>query len=316
MNEYKFQSVLADRLDAFVRLKRLSGTPYTTQSLILKYFDQFLVKEKFTEPYLTREICDRYVATLTHLSARYRSNQCSLVRQFSIYLSRFESRCYVREPVPAGKSQDEWRAFIFSEQLIRNLLAAAGRISVGHWLRPHTYRTLIGLLYTTGIRIGEALALNVGDFYPDTLRLYIHAGKFRKSRWVPVSVSTGKALADYVELREQIVSKDTGPPLFISQKYTRLHEATVYQAFCKLLAECSIKKTRKHGPRIHDLRHTFAVHRLLGWYRDGQDINARLPALGDIHGTCMGLLHAGLHTGNTGTPRMRERTVPELCAHK
>jgi len=279
MKEYIFQSSLADRIKTFVALKRLSGNTYKTQTLILKYFDQFLARKRFKAKHLTRNVYEQYLDTLSHLHPRYRSDQCSVIRQLSIYLSRFEPDSYIPDPVPTGKSKDDWRAFIFTKDQMQDLLTAAGNLGFG-WFRPHTYRTLFGLLYTTGLRIGEALALNIEDFYPDTLRIHVRAGKFRKARWVPLSRSTGEVLTRYVALRQQIVTRESGPsPLFISIQRKRLEDSAVYQTFCKLLQQCGIPKTRKHGPRIHDIRHTFACHRLLEWYRDGQGINARLPAL-------------------------------------
>jgi len=284
MKEYAFSSSLAKRMRAFVTLKRLSGNSYKTQVLMLKYFDQFLARNKFKLKYVTRSIYEQYIVTLSHHHPRYRSDQCSVIRQFSVYLSRFEPQCYIPDPVPAGRSHDDWRAFIFTKDQIRDLLAATANLGHGR-LRPHTYRTLFGLLYTTGLRIGEALALNIEDFYPDTLRIHVRAGKFRKARWVPVSRSTGDELTKYVALRQQVASKESGPPpLFISIQRKRLSHDMVHTTFCKLLQQCGIRKSRRHGPRIHDIRHTFACHRLLEWYRDGQDINARLPSLATYMG--------------------------------
>jgi len=292
MAEYTFQSSLAKRITTFVALKQLSGTPYKTPSLILKYFDRFLVREKFKRGYLTRPIYDSYIATLSNLCPQYRANQCLLIRRFSIYLSRFKPKCYIPDPAHAERPQKNWRAYIFSKDQIQDILATPGKMKFGHqngkWLSPHTYRTLFGLLYTTGVRIGEALALNIEDFHPDTLRLHIRKGKFHKARWVPLSQSTGAVLAEYVTLRQRIIAKGNGPPpVFISQNRTRLGDEAVYQAFYKILEQCGIHKTKKLGPRVHDLRHTFAVHCLLAWYRDGEDINVRLPALA----TYMGHVH-------------------------
>lgn len=289
MTEYIFQSLLAKRIESFIALKQLSGTPYTIPSLILKCFDRFLVREKFKRKYLTQPIYERYVATLSNLCPQYRANQCSLIRRFSIYLSRFEPRCYIPYPGPFEKPQKKWRAYIFSKDQIRSILATAGNLRFGpqkcSWLIPHRYRTLFGLLYTTGIRIGEALALNIEDFHPDTLRLYIRTGKFHKARWVPLSRSTGKVLSEYVAFRQRITAKECSPsPLFINQCRTRLGDEVVRGTLNKLLQQCGIQKSKKHGPRIHDLRHTFAVHRLLEWYQDGEDINARLPALATYMG--------------------------------
>lgn len=285
MNEYVFQSSLAERMTTFIALKRLSGTPYVTQTLILKYFDQFLLREKFKRKWVTRDVYERYALTLTHLNPRYRWARCAMVRQLCIYLLRFEPRCYVPDVGSEHKHKDHWRAYIFTKQQVRDLLAATESLEHCRWFRPQMYRTLFGLLYATGLRIAEALALNIEDFYPDTLRLHVRSGKFRKERWVPVSPSTGEALKAYIALRQQIFVKCAGgTPMFISLHRKRLAYDTAYGTFCKLLRQCGIQKTGRHGPRIHDLRHTFAVHRLLEWYRDGKDINARLPALATYMG--------------------------------
>jgi len=283
MTDDLFTSSLAERIRTFIALRRLSGSQCNGQSSILRCFDRFLTRRGGEPRYVTREIHDAYVSTLSHVHPRYRSNQCSVIRQFSIYLSRFEPNCYVPAPVRAGKSQDDWRAYIFSVGQIRDLLAATSRLQPGS--RPATFRVLFGLIYTTGLRLGEARALNMGDWHPDTLRLYIHCGKFRKARWVPVSRSVGDVLEAYVARRQLIVAKETGsPPLFLSTQRRRFHHCTIEETFCQLLRQCGIQRTTRHGPRVHDLRHTFAVHRLLGWYRDGQDINTRLPALATYMG--------------------------------
>jgi site-specific recombinase XerD len=284
MKETDFQSCLAKKMKCFVALRRLSGTDYKGQTKILGYFDKFLVKENFKKPYLTKYIVERYLSTVSHLTQRYRSNQCSLIRQFGIYLSRFEPCCYIPESIPSGKTQDEWRAYIFTKNQIRDLLAATHRLRPTYWLRPYVFHTLIGLLYTTGIRISEALALNIKDFYPDTLRLHIREGKFRKERWVPLSVSTCEVMKKYINMRQQVVARGSDQSLFIGFSRTRLCRSSAHSVFFILLEQCGIKRTTKNGPRIHDIRHTFACHRLLEWYHDGRDINARLPVLATYMG--------------------------------
>jgi site-specific recombinase XerD len=138
---------------------------------------------------------------------------------------------------------------------------------------------LLGLLYSTGIRIGEAFALNLEDFHSQEPSLYVAKGKFRKARWVPLSASVSGALCSYVERRRAMGLCGPDAPLLVNQRGRRLCHPTVYHAFLRLLRQCGIPHSRDTGPRIHDMRHTFAVHRLLAWYRDGQDVNARLPWL-------------------------------------
>jgi integrase len=153
-------------------------------------------------------------------------------------------------------SQASFVAYIYTEDEVRALLTAAARLTPLGALRGPTYQTLLGLLYTTGIRIGEAISLNLADFHRDDGLLYIEEGKFHKSRWLPLSPSTGAALSRYVDRRRHTQPNTADAPLFLNQR----------------------------GRRLHDLRHSFAVHRLLAWYRDSKDINARLPWLATYMG--------------------------------
>jgi len=166
-------------------------------------------------------------------------------------------------------------------------LAAAAQLPPANSLRPHTYRTLLGLLYSTGIRIGEAFALKLEDFHREEQNLYIAVGKFRKARWVSLSGTANDAVCQYVEKRQRISPCEPDSPLLVNLRGRCLFHPVVYRTFLLLLSQCGIPHHRDTGPRIHDLRHTFAVHRLLAWYRDGQDVNARLPWLA----TYMGHVH-------------------------
>lgn len=279
-----FHSSMVQRLETFIALRRLAGTDYQSQTRLLGYFDDFLVKQHFNEPCLSRTIVQHYLSSLSELHPRTRYNRLSVVRQFCRYLSRFEPSCYVPEAIGSAKLQTSQIPYIFTKTQIWDLLAEAAKLPPKHSLRPHTYHTLFGLLYTTGLRIGEALALNIKDFYPQSMRLHIREGKFHKSRWVPISLSTCAILQNYIYKRQNIIPLIDNAPLFISLRHSRVHRSSVYQAFCVVLKKCGIHKSKGHGPRIHDLRHTFAVHRLLKWYSDGQDINGRLPALATYMG--------------------------------
>lgn len=291
MRALEFHSALASEIRSFVSLKQLSGTDYQSQALLLSYFDRFLSEEKREGPRITRQITDRYLQTLSHLTVRVQSNRLCVVRQLCRYLCRTDPLSYVPEPIRSIPPQAAHQPYIYSQTEIGALLAAAAELPPPGSLRPLTYRTLLGLLYSTGIRIGEALALNLEDFHSAEKRLYIAEGKFRKARWLPLSASTSLALQEYVDRRLRIKPRSPDSPLLLNQRSRRLRYATVNQTFRRLLDRCAIPHGKHTGPRIHDLRHTFAVHRLLAWYRDGQDVNARLPWLAtymghvDIHST-------------------------------
>jgi site-specific recombinase XerD len=291
MTALEFHSALAPLIRSFISLRQLSGTDYHSQALLLSYFDRFLVEEQLNTLRITRQITDRYLQTLSHLAPRVRYNRFSLVRQLCRYLLRTDPLTYVPEPIRTIPPQAAHQPYIYSEMEIGSLLTAAAELPPPGSLRPLTYETLLGLLYSTGIRIGEALALNLEDFLGAEKRLYIAEGKFHKARWVPLCAATNQALQRYVDRRLRVKPRSPDSPLLLNQRSRRLHRATVNQTFHQLLRRCAIAHTKNAGPRIHDLRHTFAVHRLLAWYRDGQDVNARLPWLAtymghvDIHAT-------------------------------
>ena len=278
MRAIEFHSCVAAKLQRFVELRRAGGSDYQAQARLLLYFDRFLVQRP-AEPRLTREITEAYQQTLGRLHSRSRDNRLSVVRQFCEYLSRTDPRCYIPERRRGIRPQDARRPHIYSASEVQRLLAAAAGLPPPNSLRPHTYRTLLGLLYSTGIRIGEAFALNLEDFHREGQKLYVAAGKFRKARWVSLSGTTSDALGQYLEKRQRIGPGGRNAPLFLNGRGRRLCHPTVHAAFRRLLGQCGIPHHRDTGPRIHDLRHTFAVHRLLAWYRDGQDVNARLPWL-------------------------------------
>ena len=272
-----FCSCLAPQIETFINLRRLSGTDYRRQAESLGYFDRFLVANDIQQARMTREICDRYQNSLSTLAPSTRANRFCVVRLLCQYLTRTDPLSYIPERLPSPGSHH--RPYIFRHEQVIALLTAASRLAPPGSLRPHTVGTLLGLLYTTGIRIGEACALNIEHFFPDERKLYIAEGKFRKSRWIVLSVSTTGALRQYLDRRTREGVNAPDSPLLLNQRRRRVCPSAARNTFRQLLQECGIQWIRGIGPRIHDMRHTFAVHRLLAWYRDGEDVNARLPVL-------------------------------------
>lgn len=277
-----FSSSLASLMERFVSLKRLSGTDYQSQTRLLVYFDDFLVREKFNINFVSPEIFESYLAGISHLAPRSRYNRISVVSQFCRFLSQFKPLSYLPEPIRCKGSSR--LPYIYSSSQLSALLGKASGLQPGSSLLPHTYTTLFGLLYTTGIRIGEALAINLVDLYLNRQRLHIRDGKFHKARWLPLSPSTCDMLQRYINKRSAAMPSASDDSLFISLRKKRLAHSTVYSTLRRLLKECGIHTGNGPGPRIHDFRHTFAVHRLLLWYRDGLDVNAMLPALSTYMG--------------------------------
>lgn len=304
MSTWKLRSTLAVPIKTFIALRQLSGTNYSSQAQLLGYFDRFLVEAHLNISRLTREVTDRYQQTLACLAPRTRANRLCVVKQLGEYLVRTDALSYVPDS-PRGPSLPAAHTpYIYSLSQMRSLLNAASNLPPPDSLRPQTYCTLLGLLYSTGIRIGEACALRLQDVHGAEQRLYIAAGKFRKARWVSLSDSTCRAVQQYVDRRLRRRPRALDSPLFINERDRPLHHASVNRTFRRLLQQSGIPSRAPNGPRIHDLRHTFAVHRLLAWYRDGADVNARLPWLT----TYMGHV-------NIQSTQIYLRATPELIEH-
>jgi integrase len=140
---------------------------------------------------------------------------------------------------------------------------------------------LIGLLFSTGLRIGEALRLDLADLDLKRRLLHVRFTKFNKSRYVPLSPSTADHLAAYLRrLRKAGFATSSASPVFVSLRGNRCSDSTFSEAFLAIIRQFGIRGPRGHrGARIHDARHSFCVHRLLAWYRDGANLFAKLPAL-------------------------------------
>ena len=311
-----FHSLLTKPMRRFVALRRMEGKEYRSQTERLIYFDRFLVSKNWKHRWITREIIDAYRLSRTHLVTSSRGTMMSVVRQFCRYWALFEPRCYIPPAREWSRgAHDRPVPFVFTKAQVCCLLRAAAqlrRCPSADALRPHLYQTLFGLLYTTGIRIGEALALNVGDIQLPTRRLLVRNGKFGKARWIPLSPSTASRLEGYLVRRSRISPVSEESPLFLSLRGQRLTYGSVQTTFQFVLRACGLAHQDRAGPKIHSLRHTFACHRLLAWYREGVDINARLPALS----TYMGHSHVQFtHWYLHATPELLNETNQRFLTH-
>jgi integrase len=176
--------------------------------------------------------------------------------------------------------------YLYSEREIVALMAAAS--SLRFPLRQATYRTLIGLLSVTGMRVGEAIRLDRTDVDLAHGVLTVRQTKFGKTRELPLHASTIDAMRAYLRLRDRLCRAAVSEALLISPAGTRLLYTNVSHTFLDLVERAGLPR-RKPGcrPRLHDIRHTFAVRTLLDWYRAGVDVQPRLPLLstylGHVH---------------------------------
>jgi integrase/recombinase XerD len=167
--------------------------------------------------------------------------------------------------------------FLYSDDDITALLAAARALTPAS--RGLTYYTLLGLLAATGMRIGEAIGVDLSDLDREQAVLLIRESKFGKSRLVPLHPSTMTALRDYEQTRTSIRQARQEPSLFVGRTGKRLIYQVVGQTFRQLLTETGVGADAPRRPRLHDLRHRFAILTLIGWYRSDEPVQPKLPVL-------------------------------------
>jgi integrase/recombinase XerD len=199
-------------------------------------------------------------------------------RGFARYLSGLDPDTEV-PPLGLMPSRQRWRRpFIYAPADIEAIMSQA-RDSIVSPLRAATYQTLVGLLAASGLRVGAAIKLDRSDIDWDQGVLLIRESKFGKSRLVPLHPSTMQALAEHARLREELQRRPKEASFFVSLTRKRLSYAVGCQTFRQLIDNAGVGTDAPSPPRLHDLRHTFAVRTLLGWYRSDEDVQAKIPSL-------------------------------------
>jgi len=180
------------------------------------------------------------------------------------------------------------RPYLYSAEQIERLHDSALKLPPRTGLRPWTYHCLLGLLAVAGLRLGEALRLETGDVDLREGVLTVRGTKFGKSRLIPVHASTCQVLARYDQRRDRFLAGRRSDFFLVSERGNHLDPGQVHRTFYALSRQLALRgPTDSHGPRLHDMRHRFAVETLLRWYRNGEDIERRMPVLstylGHVH---------------------------------
>lgn len=275
-----FRSPLAFRLQAFLEMRRALGRNVVSDQKILTALDRFLMGALKPGQTITREIAERWIKSLAPLSVGTRINRISLLRQFCRYLGHFDPRtCLIHRSFLPHRTRPA--PHIYTRQDVRAIMAAAKQIGPPGSLRPAVLSTLIGLLYATGLRIGEALKVTLADVDLRRRVLVIRQMKFRKSRYVSLSPSTAGALTTFLRQRRAAgFSMTSTAPVFVNPQGRAYGPARMGSLFLEIVRHTGLRgPVGERGPRLHDFRHTFAVQRLAAWYRQGALLPAKLPLL-------------------------------------
>jgi integrase len=212
-------------------------------------------------------------------TARGSARRLQVARQFARFWALFDPRTQIPPEGRFGPAPRRRAVHIYSAAEIVDLLQAARRLSVPHSVAPDTLRALLGLLACTGLRISEALALRLSDWDPAEAVLTVRRSKFGRSRHVPLAPTAAHALDRFLQARPKTRAAATqSDAIFQNKRGQPLTYLPAQRAFAALCTQLRWNQSPK--PRLHDLRHTFAVRCLCGWYRIGEhELNAKVLAL-------------------------------------
>lgn len=274
------RSRLAPKITAYVTVKKALGRRFASETDVLAHLDRFLSDRRLVA--LSPSAFTAWSMTLVHLTPTVRRNRMRIVRNFCLYLRRSDRDHFVPDPAGFPAPHPPKRPHIFSEAQITKLLRVA--TSLPSWttspLRAAVFRIAIVLLYTAGLRRGELVRLVISDYDATEQTLLVRLSKFHKSRIVALSRSTALEMERYLRARRRL-PHSVDAPLLVSNHggLTAYSGEAIGVAMHRLFQMADIRTATGRVPRTHDLRHTYAVHALLRWYRAGVDVQAKLPAL-------------------------------------
>lgn len=259
----------------YLKLRRSLGFKLRRAGMLLPGFLTHL--EEARSSVITTSLAVEWATRPQDVHPAWWTSRLVLVRGFAKYLQTIEPRHQVPplELLPHRRARTA--PYIYEPAEIAALLAAT--TTLRNELRVATYRTFLGLLAISGLRTGEAIALDDADVDLRCGVLMIRKTKFGKTREVPLHRSSVHALEKYQRERDRLVPRQVSPSFFVSTVGTRLIYQNVHETFLQLVYAAGLGERDPRRPRIHDLRHTFAVRTVLAWHRAGEDVEARLPML-------------------------------------
>jgi integrase/recombinase XerD len=295
-------NMLHNAVDNYLKVRRFLGFKLEREGRLLLDFADFI--EQQGDSLITTERALQWAMAPAGASQRSGAKRLTMVRGLAKYVhaqdpcTQIPSRDLL--PLPARR---RLTPYVYSDGEVQALMEAT-RIFCG--LKSATYKTLIGLLAVTGMRVGEAIGLDRSDLdWRDGL-LLVRNAKFGRLRELPLHPTTVEALRTYARQRDRTLSHPSSPSFLLSLQGTRLHYKNVHHGFLRLLRLAGMANRRPRRPRIHDLRHTFATKTLLSWQRDGLDIQQRLPWLS----TYMGHIHpSDTYWYLTATPELLQHAA-------
>ena len=282
MSKYNFSSVYAKHITDLVSIKRQLGYKYITEEFVLYQFDRYTVEHKFTCTSITPEVAEGWMMKRPNESDATRCSRISALIQLASYMCDIKVSDYIPRMPRIPKS--DFVPYIYSQDEMQAIFKACDRLT----LPGLQYNSviimlpaLIRMLYATGIRISEALHLLDADVHLDENYLVIRDSKNRTQRMVPISRSLSVVCRQYVFYRDKLPLKIDREYFFLSLSGRRCNShGTIRRWFRWILKGAAIPFIGKHhGPRVHDLRHTFSICAMEKMTRQGADMYHSMPIL-------------------------------------
>jgi integrase/recombinase XerD len=283
-------TALRRAIDDYLTLRRRLGVTLHEAERVLVAFAAYAERER--AEHVTTDLVLRWTTQLTGIAAATVNGRCQIIRRFAQWRQLVDP---LTEVPPTDLIPGRYRRHpprLYREEDIPRLLAAARALPSPKGLRGPTYATLFGLLAVAGLRSSEVVGLNDGDLDRREATLSIRRTKFGKSRLVPLHASTMDALASYQAIRNRVVPHRPPDVLFISERGVRITQNAAEYTFARVSAQIGLRRPFRghrlgHGPRLHDLRHRFAIRTLVEGYRAGRAVDPLLPVLatylGHVH---------------------------------
>ncbi len=277
---------LAVHLDNYLKLRRQLGFKLRVGGILLRNFVRFAEKQRTS--FVTTKLALRWATQPVELQPVQKANRLGVVRRFAEYLSTLDPRTEVPAQKLLPYQFRRREPHIYRKEDILRLIEATRHIDPANPIKGASYATLIGLLAVTGMRVGEAIGLDTDDVDLSRGVVTVRRAKGDKSRLVPLHPSSQEALRQYASLRDEVFPRPSGSNFFVSERGTRLRHCSVNRWFLLVASQLGLRKPGdRRGPRIHDLRHHFAIQTMLRWYRSKTDVEAHLSDLstylGHVH---------------------------------
>jgi integrase/recombinase XerD len=291
----------------YLRLRRALGFKLVNEGVILPQFAAFL--QKAGQSTVTAQAAIAWAQQPRGVNPINWVHRLGAVRGFARYLQTIEPATEIPPSDVFTRPVCRADPYQYTPDDVRRLLTATRGLRPA--LRAATYETLFGLLGVTGMRIGETLVLRREDVDLQQGVVTVHGPKGGHMRLVPLHPSTTQALRSYAQLRDRLRPSPRADTFFVSIRGTRLHYGCVRTTFIELTTVVGLRTTGVK-PRIHDMRHSFAVTQLLDWYRSGADVAGRMPILS----TYLGHVNpAGTHWYLSAVPELMQLAAQRLGDH-